>query len=503
MSLAHFAQPCSVDSEPPMMTERWRYGVIFCNSFLVFGVYYFMEIPTALQNEMLLDTSSLGDSNNTGNDTESCTACLGLGEVRYNLLFSFTRWTSVVVSLPSGILIDRLGNKRSSILFSTLVFVGSVLFAIGATSEAPISTPMYVLMVLGYGFLAFGDGSLRVVQARVVSFCFPNLTFIALGFSVLGYCGQGLSLYITPIIGTVLGLKAAVWLDPASCLFGVICAIGLVLLLKSQPQLLAEDYGNDKVLVNNILQNLPGAYWLSVASMGLFAVGWLVKQANLPEFLELQHGYTMTDASHITGIAPVIALLSPVLCFFVNKAQSDGIVATVSQAWMVLFYVILGFAPAVNILIVTLADGIGIGILTAMTWQLLVLLCPAEHVGTLGGLMYSVRNALIALAFIATGYILQRHQMTDTEDVLLHYKRMFITLITLSSMGVLFGIMMNVLDYRKDGALNARLSRWQNSSMENIKLISRSKPPNDYDGHSDIKESVAASTNRDCNKSQP
>ncbi|XP_033762020.1 uncharacterized protein LOC117343646 [Pecten maximus] len=176
-------------------------------------------------------------SNNTMDQT-NCKVCLGLGEFR-----------SAAVCLPSGFMIDRLGNGCSAIAFSTLVLLGSILFAVGALSHPPVTTPMYILMVTGYGFLAFGDTSLCFVQARVVSHCFPEATLIALAFGFFGYMGQGVSLYTTPVINTAVGLRPAVWIGPVSCGFGCFCAVGLAFLLHLQSSVkVVEDNENKKVL---------------------------------------------------------------------------------------------------------------------------------------------------------------------------------------------------------------------------------------------------------------
>ncbi|XP_033749393.1 major facilitator superfamily domain-containing protein 1-like [Pecten maximus] len=480
-------------SEGQTMSACWRYGMLFCNCFTVFGVYYFMEIPTALQSELTNSHNTYIGSKNTGNQTD-CKVCLGLGEVRYNLLFSVTRWTSFGVCLPSGFVIDRLGNGRSAIFFSSLVLIGSVLFAVGATSHPPVTTPMYILMVTGYGSLAFGDASLRFVQARVVSHCFPEVTLIAMAFCTFGCVGQGISLFTTPAIATAIGLHPAVWLGPVSCGLGVLCAVGLALLLHIHPPVVAEDNGNKKILTMNVLRRLPVSYWVFLPSIGFTSVCWIVKQANLPYYLELRHGYSMREASRVTGIAPVISLLCPLVCLILNKVDCDGIIYTFFHIWMISFFALLGFCPSVNIIFISLADGIGMGMMTALQWQVIVILCPALYLGTLSGVTFMARNSITALTFIAAGYILQRGHVTSVDETLRHYQHFFLMIIVLMSTGAIFGVVMNIVDIRKGGALNSRIRKWQQSNIEAIGLVSMEEPSK-YCGNSDAKESNDYSMN--------
>ncbi|XP_021351419.1 uncharacterized protein LOC110449112 [Mizuhopecten yessoensis] len=149
---------------------------------------------------------------------------------------------------------------------------------------------------------------------------------------------------------------------------------------------------------------------------------------------------------------------------------------------MLTFYAILGFCPDFNIITIALADGIGEGILTVLLWQVLVDLCPASYIGTLGGLMYLVRNTVTALTFVVSGYVLQRQKTTDVEVELDGYNHLFLMLVMMSSIGVLCGALMNILDTSKAGALNSRITRWRQSNMETIGLMSMTEPTGQYCG---------------------
>ncbi|OWF40864.1 hypothetical protein KP79_PYT06140 [Mizuhopecten yessoensis] len=95
------------------MSGTWRSAVLFFNSFMVLGTIFVVDMPTALQHEFI-NSRIPADRDGSSNTTEEtdCKVCLGLGAVRYNLLHSSLRWTSAILSLPVGYLIDRLGNGR-------------------------------------------------------------------------------------------------------------------------------------------------------------------------------------------------------------------------------------------------------------------------------------------------------------------------------------------------------------------------------------------------------
>ncbi|XP_069105176.1 uncharacterized protein [Argopecten irradians] len=466
---------------------RWRYGVMLSNSFLVFGVYYFMPIPVSLQNEMTNSADTYIGSNSTKNQI-NCTVCLGLGEVRYNLLFSTTRWASVAVCLPSGLVIDRLGNGCSALLFTTLVFLGSILFTVGATSHPPVTTPMYILMVIGYGFMAFGDVSLRLSQGRIISHYFQEETLTAVAFSFLAHFGDGLTFFTTPLTANALGIQYAIWLGSLLCGISVLSAVLLALLLHLQPHIIEEKTEDKNTLTLAVVRALPGSFWLFTLALAFTIVSWLVKHANLPEYLELRHGYTMSEASHISAIAGCLAFITPFLCWIVKKIDCDGITYSFFQLLLLSFYFVLGFCPRVNIIFVSVVDGIGIFMATAISWQLIVVLCPPSSIGILSGFVYMARNTMPALTFIASGYILKSGKVTNIDDALGRYQNFFFMLISLSIIGVIFGILMNAADIREGGSLNSRIRRWKNSDMESLGLISMGDLSNTYCGSKDTNE---------------
>ncbi|XP_033732253.1 uncharacterized protein LOC117321773 [Pecten maximus] len=375
-------------------------------------------------------------------------------------------------------------NGCSAILFSTIPLLGSVLFAVAVMSRAPVTMATYMMMVVGYGILAFADGSLRFVKARVVSHCFPDSTFTGLAFSSFGYSGQALSLYLTPYIAKTVSPVVAAWAATVACGIGVLCAVGLTILLQHQTPQISKDSGN-KLLTLSELRALPEPYWWYILVIAFTPVCWVVKQTNLPDYLQLRHGYTMAEASQVTSLPPLIVLLTPLLCVIMQKIDCDGIVFTVSTAWVVPLYTLLGFCPAVNVYILALADGIGVAISGVLVWRLLLLLSPASHVGTLAGLMYLLRNMSISGTSVATGYILKRQKVTDLDEALKGYQHFFIMLIIMSSTGVLCGVVMNVLDFQKGCTLNSRIKRWRQSSDEAIELMSTMPSSNNYCGVDD------------------
>ncbi|XP_021357493.1 uncharacterized protein LOC110453015 isoform X1 [Mizuhopecten yessoensis] len=438
-----------------------------------------MVIPTGVQNEIMDSPHPPSGSNNMSNQT-NCKVCLGLGEVRYNALFSVLRWTAAIFSLPAGFIIDRIGNSRSAILLSLMPLLGSVLFAIGAMPHGPTTLSMYLLMVAGRGILAVGDGTLRVLQARVVAHCFPGATLVPVAFGTVGLVGQSLGYCVTPIIAAAVGLRVSIWLGTVACGFSFMCAVGLVLLLQEQKPLEADDYEKNTIPTLKDIHTLPTIFWLFILTMACIQVPWICKQTNLPDFLELRYGMTVTEAGYIAGVPSFVMLSTPVVSIFLKYIDCHGVVLTAALIWMTSLYVLLGFCPAIPPIILAIADGIGYTIYSMIMWQLLVVISPAAFVGTLGGIFYLVRHLTTALILLAAGYILQKPEQTDVKGALNSYKHFFLMLILMASSSVVLVVMMNVLDFRVACAFNSRIGRWRKSNMESTELLSGIQLPTTY-----------------------
>lgn len=237
-----------------------------------------------------------------------------------------------------------------------------------------------------------------------------------------------------------------------------------------------------------VVRTLPGSFWLLTLAVAFTIVNWLVKHANLPEYLELRHGYTVSEASYISAISGFLVVLTPSLCWIVKKIDCDGIIFSFFQTLLLCFYFLLAFFPRVNIIFVSVFDGIGFYMVSAMSWQLTVVLCPPSSIGILSSFVYMARNTMPALTFIASGYILQRGKVTNIDDALGRYQNFFYMLISLSIIGVIFGILMNAADIRGGGSLNSRIRRWKQSDTESLGLISMGDLSNTYCGSKDVNE---------------
>ncbi|XP_078719541.1 lysosomal dipeptide transporter MFSD1-like [Lampetra fluviatilis] len=96
---------------------RYRFLVLVCNCLVTFGSYYCFDMPGVLQAQFQgnLNCSDEQNAKNAsvpdgGGGCETPSG-LGLTPSKYNLLYAVYAWGNVVLVIPFGYLMDKIGNR--------------------------------------------------------------------------------------------------------------------------------------------------------------------------------------------------------------------------------------------------------------------------------------------------------------------------------------------------------------------------------------------------------
>ena len=113
----------------------YRFVVLIVVCFMIYGSYFAYDSVGAIEDYLM--------------------EAMGIGQGDIGLMYSLYSWGAIVTLLGSGWLIDRLGTRRSSMLFSGVVTLGAVIVA--ATSD---------IRTLLAGRFIFGAGSEALIVAQ-------------------------------------------------------------------------------------------------------------------------------------------------------------------------------------------------------------------------------------------------------------------------------------------------------------------------------------------------
>ncbi|KAG0437297.1 hypothetical protein HPB47_017503, partial [Ixodes persulcatus] len=267
--------------DPSTRAHRLIVLVFLC--FLAFGNYFCFDNPGALQtqieNTMVIKTS------------------------QFSSLYSWYSWPNTVLCFLGGFLTDRVfGIRMGAIIFSTIIIVGQVVFALGALVNR------FWLMQFGRFIFGVGGESLAVAQ-NTYSVCwfkdkelntvfglqlsisrlgsmanFMTMPFLFTSFSKLysGTTGLGLTLLVgkslpslptafslvldpclRPLTGKIFLLKATKNLAAFWCLLSMLCAVVLAVLDRRAARILKREAAQSGEVVRlQDVRHFPRTFWM-------------------------------------------------------------------------------------------------------------------------------------------------------------------------------------------------------------------------------------------------
>jgi MFS family permease len=181
---------------------KWRVLVVAC--FLTFGSYYIYDFPGSI------GTGPTGTIqkwfHQHGKD---------FTQEMNQALYSVYSWPNTVLAMFGGLLIDKyLGLRRAMLLFTGLVFTGSVLFYVGVVSL------QYPVMLFARVVFGLGGESLSVAQSAFVARWFKGGRGMALAFGItisFSRVGSSFNFLFSPMIASSVSVGVAVLCGMVAC----------------------------------------------------------------------------------------------------------------------------------------------------------------------------------------------------------------------------------------------------------------------------------------------
>ena len=182
---AHRASPLFHPSRRP-----YRFVVLLVVTFMLYGSYFAYDSIGAIEDYLM----------------ES----MGIGQSDIGLMYSLYSWGAIFTLLAAGWLIDRIGTRRSSMLFSGVLTLGAVIVA-----AAPGTLTIHA------GRFVFGAGSeaLIVSQSAILARWFrgKELAFAFGAGLTMARLGTLFSFNTETLIAEILGPAGALWVAAGLC----------------------------------------------------------------------------------------------------------------------------------------------------------------------------------------------------------------------------------------------------------------------------------------------
>ena len=267
--------------EPP----RWyRWLVLIFISLAMFGNYYIYDSISPLADVLK--------------------AQLGFSDSEIGLLNGIYSFPNIIMVLVGGIIIDRIGTRKSVFIFTVLILLGAFV----TTMRGDIYTMAAGRLIFGLGaesmIVAITTIIARWFQGKQLSFAFGiNLTVARLGsFMALNAPTWGKSLYNywqTPL-----------WITVATGVFAVICIVFFYLMDVRGDRIygLPKEGEQDKIALKEIFR-FGTSFWFITALCVTFYSAMFPFQTFAIKFFQEAHGTTREVGGNLSSILTLAAMV--------------------------------------------------------------------------------------------------------------------------------------------------------------------------------------------------
>jgi nitrate/nitrite transporter NarK len=428
--MASVTEPLLPPSDEPIKitskAESWlRWPILVLSCMAMFGSYYCYDNPSALQTPLQ--------------------NALNIDHMEYNWLYSVYSLPNMILPLFGGILVDKLSVNICIVLFLSFIVVGQALFALGVTIKS------YALMLVGRTIFGFGGESLCVAESTLLAVWFKGKEVaLAMGINLtVARLGSVANDNLSPFWFRHSGLDTAVWFGFGLAIVCMVCVLGMVVLDKHATKKYGghakDENQEEKPFQIRDLLDFNVSFWLISISC-LVVYGTVLPFNNVSQsFLMQKYGFDQIKAGAIQGIPFTIsAIASPFLGGAVDRIGQRATLLALSAAFLTLTHSLMAFTdltPYVTLAIL----GTSYAIYSSAMWPSIAYVVPENVLGSAYGIATSIQNfGLFAFPLV----------VGSVRDASPSYKNVEIFFALIGLIGLVVGVVLNVVDYRNGGKLN-------------------------------------------------
>jgi len=363
-------------SSPPVM---FRWAVMVIISLAMFGNYYVYDSIAPIADILKAD--------------------LGFSDENIGQLYSFYSIAAVVVLLIGGIVIDRFGTAKSTIIFGSICAVAGVLNAI----SAELTVMLVARVLLGIGseplIVAITTALAKWFKGKELSFAFGlNLTIARLGsvaadnspsWAGFAYTGWQMPLVVAAVLG-------------ALCVFSPIGYAAFERHAERRYEL-GEAGETDKFVWGDLFR-FDRSFWLVVALCATFYSAILPFRSFAIKFFIENHGMTREAAGAMNSMLPLAAMVAtPIFGLLADRFGKRALM--MAGASFLIMPVYLMMAYHVTPLGVPVAMmGVAYSLIPAVMWPSVAYIVPQQRLGT----AYAVMTLVQQIGVAAMNWIIGR-----------------------------------------------------------------------------------------------
>jgi MFS family permease len=355
----------------PEPTRFYRWMVLIFVSLAMFGNYYVYDCIAPVA-DLLAKQLHFSDSN------------IGLLQAIYSI-------PNVFMVLIGGIVVDRIGARKSIFIFGVLCLIGSVVTVSHGT-----------LPVMAAGRLIFGLGaeSLIVAVTTAVAKWFRGKE---LSFAF------GINLMIARA-GSWLAQNSPTWAAPAyvnwrsplliSVGFGALCVVGPAIywaleVYAERKYELGHAGSTDKIVWSDIYK-FGTSYWYIVALCIVFYSAIFPFETFAIKFFQEAHGTTRAFGGFLVSILTAFTMFgTPLFGLLSDKVGKRALLMMGGSVLLIPVYLMMAYTH-VSLYAPMALMGIAFALIPAVMWPSVAYIVDQKKLGTAYGLMTMIQNMGLA-----------------------------------------------------------------------------------------------------------
>ncbi|MDA3822978.1 MAG: MFS transporter, partial [Bacteroidales bacterium] len=421
-----------------------RWAVLILTGLILSTNYYFYDAFSTLKDHL---TSEFDFSN-----------------TQYGLFVSFYSIpnTFLLMAVIGGVILDRLGIRRTGFMFVFFMAFGAMLTAYGASkgysaggpgyslmqSFLPGYSPELKMMLLGRFFYGLGAETSIVVVSKILVKWFKGKDLaLAFGLKVaFGRLGTFAALQISPSLAGEdgSGLNTAIWFAAVLTLIGLLVFMVYMLMdLKVDREgVKTEGLAKEERFkfrdISTILMN-PAYIFIALLCVTFYSAVFPFL-AFAPDLFLNKFSMTSLMSGRITSLLPLGTLLfTPLFGIFIDRKGRSASLMIFGSIILVVVHMLFAFTP-IPPHIPMIMLGIAFSLVPAAMWPSMVKLVKDKQIGTAYGIMYSIQNLGLWGIPLLAGIILDKSN-PGSPDVL-NYTPTMLLFVGLGLLGLLFAIML-------------------------------------------------------------
>ncbi len=354
------------ESVRPEPSRFYRWMVLIFASIAMFGNYYVYDALSPLA-DVLKQQLGFSDSN------------IGLLQA----IYSFPNIFTVVIG---GVLIDRIGLRRSLMIFGVLCFIGPAI---------TMASGHLWLMAIGRLIFGMGAESLTVAataalarwfKGKELSFAFGiNLTIARLGtFAALNSPTWARWAYAT-------------WRGPFLIAFAVssLCVLGAVVYwameVYAEKTYRLGEVSTDKVVFADLFK-FGVSYWYIVALCVTFYSGIFPFQTFAVKFFMEAHGTSRELGGFLSSVLTLFAMVAtPLFGLMVDRVGRRAILMMFGSLLLIPVYLMMAYTH-ISLYVPLAMMGVAFSLIPAVMWPSVAYIVDQSKLGTAYGLMTMIQN---------------------------------------------------------------------------------------------------------------